>query len=216
MAEEDCRPQLHACAIRVSLLEADGSPDVGVANMYVSDALVALTFTPVYVDGDEVEDKNACGTVKVNYKAPDSFKRGDISIELITPDPFLSTWLSGGLLVPSAGGIPAGFQAPPIGPITGNGVSVEVWTKRITDGDLATTPYAHWAYPKVKNLRLSPHTHNNGPLHVTFSGQAYENLLWGDGPVGDYISDTDRVYQWEPVATIPAATCTPGAVLADV
>lgn len=216
MAETDCRSQLHACAIRVALLTATGAPSVGASNMYVSDALVAFTFTPVYTDGDEVEDKNACGTVKVNYKSPDSFKRGDVSIELVTPDPFLTAWLGGGALIPASGGVPAGAQAPPIGAITGNGVSVELWTKRVDDGDLdATYPYAHWAYPKIKNLRIAPHTHGNSPLHATFTGQAYENLLWGDGPLNDFDVDSDRVYQWVPTATLPAATCALGAVVID-
>lgn len=224
MAETDCRSQLHACAIRVALLTATGAPSVGAGNLYVSDALVALTFTPVYTDGEETEDKNACGAVKTAYKAPDNFKRGDVSIELVTPDPFLSAWLGGGAVIPAqaavvgppaVAAVPAGAQAPPIGQVVGNGVSIELWTKRIEDGDLdAVHPYAHWAYTKVKNLRIAPHTHGNAPLHATFVGQAYENLQWGNGPNNDFTVASDRVYQWVPALTIPAATCALGAVLA--
>lgn len=216
MAETDCRPQLHACAMRVALLDASGAPSVGVANSYTTDVLVAFGFTPVYKDGTEIEDENACGTVMVNYKAPDSLKRGDVSIELITPDPFLEEWLGGGELIPAAAGVPAGAQSAPIGPITGNGVSVELWVKRIDTGDLdADYPYAHWAYPKIKNLRPGAHTHNNTPLHKTFTGQAYENASWGDGPNNDFDADTDRMYQWVPTDTLPASTCALGAVLVD-
>jgi hypothetical protein len=216
VAEIDCRPQLAACAVRVAQLAAGGAPLVGVANLYVSDALVLLTYTPVYTTGDEVEDKNACGTVKVNYKHPDSFKRGDVTIELVTPDPYLEAWLGGGDVLAAAVPTAAGASAPPIGPVTGNGVSIELWTKRIDDGDVdATYPYAHWAYPKIKNLKPGPHTHNNGPLHKTFTGEAYENTAWGDGPNNDFDADSDRVHQWIPVAALPAVSCTPGAVLAD-
>jgi hypothetical protein len=174
--------------------------------MYVSDALVSFAFTPVYVDGDEIEDKNACGAVVVNYKAADSFKRGDVTIELVTPDPFLSEMLSGGSLIDDGGA--AGFAAPPIGVITGNGVSVELWTKRILDGDLDPNfPYAHWVYPKISNLRLAPHTHAGTSLHPSFSGQALQNPNWYDGPVGDWGTESDKVYQWLPTATIPTPSC---------
>lgn len=209
MAEQDCRGQLHACAMRLARLDTNGVPLPGAQNLYVTDALAVLTFTPVYTDGDETEDKNACGEVKLWYRAPDSFKRGDVSIEVVTPDPYLEEFLSGGaLLTPDDATKPKGFGAPPLGAITGDGVSVEVWTKRIDDGDLdADWPYAHWAYPKVKNLRLGDHTHNASPLHPTFTGQAYENANWYDGPAGDWDADSDRVYQWIPANVLPAAQC---------
>lgn len=208
MAEEDCRPQVQACAIQVARLDTDGAPLAGLTNLYRSDALVSLAFTPVYTDGDEIEDKNACGAVKVNYRGPDSFKRGDVTIELLTPDPFLSEMLSGGDVLTGAGPIPDGFAAPPIGEVTGNGVSVELWARRIDDGDQdADYPWAHWAYTKLKNLRLQPHTQANASLHPTFSGQALENPNWGDGPDGGWPATSDRVFQWVPSATIPTVQC---------
>lgn len=200
MAETDCRPQVQACAIRVARLDSNGVPSPGANNLYVSDALVSLGFTPVYTDGDEIEDKNACGTVAVNFRGPDSFKRGDVTIQLTTPDPFLVEMLSGGDVLDEAGR-PKGFAAPPIGPVTGNGVSIELLAKRVDDGDLdADFPYAHWAYPKIKNLRLGEHTHANASNLPQFTGQAYENPNWFDGPVGDWPAESDRVYQWIPSA----------------
>lgn len=216
MADTDCRPQVQACAIQVARLDSTGAPLVGATNLYVSDALVTLGFTPVYTDGDEIEDKNACGTVGVNYRGADSFKRGDIAIQIITPDPFLSELLSGGEVLDAGGGVPMGFGAPPLGPVTGNGISIEVWAKRIDEGDVdANYPYAHWAYPKIKNLRLAPHTHANASLQPQFVGQAYENANWGDGPVGDWDATSDRVYQWLPTATLPTPSCAYQSLLAS-
>lgn len=215
MAEEDCRPQVHACAIRVARLEADGVPLPGASNLYVSDALVTMTFTPVYTDGTEIEDKNACDVVGVYYRGNDTFKRGDVSLQIITPDPFLSEMLSGGDVL-AGGAAPDGYAAPPLGAVTGDGISIELWSKRILDGDVDPNyPYAHWAYPKIKNLRLAPHTHAAASLQPTFTGQAYQNENWYDGPVGDWPAASDRVYQWLPDATIPTASCGYQALVAS-
>ncbi len=208
MAEEDCRPQVQACAIRVTRLAANGAPLVGAENMYVSNALVTLGWTSVYTDGEEIEDRNACGDVVVNYRGRDSFKRGDVEITLATPDPFLSELLSGGDVLDVVG-LPAGFAAPPIGPVTGNGIGIELWAIRVDNGtEDADFPYAHWLYPRIKNLRVGDHEHGNASIQPPFSGQAYENPNWGDGPVASsWPATSDRVYQWIPAATIPTPSC---------
>lgn len=207
MAETDCRGQVSGCVSRYARLDTNGVPLPGENNLYVSDALVTLGFTAVYTDGDEIEEKNACGTTKVSYRQPDTFKRGDVELTLVTPDPFLSEFLSGGDVLTS-GSIPKGFAAPPLGPVTGNGISIEVWTLRIDEGDQdADYPYAHWAYPKVKNLRIGDHEHGASALKPVFSGQAYENINWYDGPVGDWPATSDRIYQWIPCQTMPTPSC---------
>jgi hypothetical protein len=184
--------------------------------MVVSDALVSLGISAVYTDGDEIEDKNACGVVGVNYRAADSFKRLDVNIELLTPDPYLQEMLSGGTLLDPGGGAPMGFAAPPIGEVTGNGVSVELWANRIDDGDLDLNyPYAWWVYPKLRNLRIGDYSHENGANHPVFSGQAVENANWYDGPLNDWPNDSDRVAQWVPTNTIPTVSCGYGTVAAS-
>jgi hypothetical protein len=208
MAETDCRPQIHACAIRVSRLDSNGIPTAGADSAYISDSLVTMSVSPVYTDGDEIEDKNACGVVGVNFRANDSLKRADVTLQIITPDPFLSEMLSGGSVLDPGGGAPMGWAAPSIGEVTGNGVSIELWAKRIDNGDLDLNyPYAHWAYPKVRNLRLGDYTHENGSNQPTFSGQAVENSQWFDGPGDDWPNDSTQFAQWVPTATLPTTGC---------
>ena len=207
MAEQDCRPQVHGCMIRVARLDTNGVPLPGANNLYVSNALVSLNFTAVYTDGDEVDEKNACGASKVYFKADDTFKRGDVEITLVTPDPFLSEMLSGGDVL-TAGARPKGYAAPPLGPVASNPISIELWAIRVDDGDQdANYPYAHWVYPKVKNLRLGDHSHEEGAKKPVFSGQAYENINWFDGPVGDWPAESDRIFQWLPSASMPTPSC---------
>lgn len=211
----DCLPQVHACAIRVARLAANGAPLVGAQNLYVSDALSILTTTPVYTDGDEIEEKNACGNVAINYRGDDSFKRLDVALTLVTPDPELHEMLASGSEVLTDGAA-VGWAYPPIGSVGGNGVSIELWSKRIDDGDLdATFPYAWWVYPKVKNLRVGERAHQNGPLLAPLAGQAYENPNWFDGPLNDWPATSDRVGQWIPTAALPDVVCGYQALVAS-
>lgn len=204
----ECLPQVHACIIRVAALDTSGVPLPGAENMYVSDALTKLTLKPVYEDGDEITQKNACGTVGVDYKGDDTFKRCDIELELLSPDPFLHQLLSTGGVAFAAAGGGTGFQYPALGAQTGNGVSIELWAKRIDNGDLDSTyPYAWWVLPKVKNLRLGDRDFSASAQLSPFTGQALENASWFDGPANDWLDPSDRVAQWAPTASIPAASC---------
>lgn len=202
MANEDDLPQVQACAIRVSQLDTSGVPSPGASNIYTSEALTELTATPVYSDADEVEEKNACGAVCVNYVGDDSFKRLDVALTICTHDPWLSAMLSDGDVL-SDGGV-NGFALPAIGPLRGNGISIELWAKRVDDGDLHDEfPYAWWVLPKVKNLRMGPKTFTNGSSLPQFTGRGYENPNWYDGPLNDWPVTSDRVLQWFPVAALP-------------
>lgn len=215
MAESDCRAQVNACAMRISLLASNGAPLVGASNAYVTNALVTLAWSSVYTDGEEIEEKNACGATAISYRSRDTFTRGDVTITLVSPDPFASALLSGGSTLTVAAR-PLGFAAPPIGPVTGNGISIELWAARVLDGtDDPDYPYAHWAYPKITNLRTGDHEHGNSAIKPVFSGQAYQNPNWGNGPINDFLAASNRAFQWIPSATIPTPTCALIPVLAD-
>lgn len=202
MANEDDLGQVQACAIRVTDLDPSGVPQPGASNIYTSEALTELTATPVYSDADEIEEKNACGAVCVNYTGDDSLKRLDVALTICTHDPWLNAMLSGGDVL-TDGGI-NGFALPAIGPLRGNGVSIELWAKRVDDGDLHDEfPYAWWVLPKVKNLRYGAKTFNNGASLPQFTGRGYENANWYDGPLNDWPVSSDRALQWFPVASLP-------------
>lgn len=209
MAEQPCLPQVHACAMRVTRLAANGAPLVGEESAVITDSLITLTATPNYTDGDEIEQKNACGVVCVNYRGPDTFKRLDVSIQLCSPNPYLAEVLAGGDLLTVTSRI--GWAAPALGQVQANPVSIELWTKRIDNGALdADSPYALWALPLVQNLRLGESAFGNNAFLPNFTGQAFENSNWGQGGFDAWPAATpsDRVIQWVPVAgPLPTVTC---------
>lgn len=208
MANE-CAAQVQACRIRVCRLEADGVPLPGATDLYVSDALTKVAFAWDVLAGDEITEKSACGEIKVNYRGDDNLRRGNVTITLLTPDPYLSELLSGGDVLTGTSGA-KGFAAPELGPVGIDAVSIEIWKKRIFEGRLDPTfPYARWVYPWVDHLRAGDHEHNSGNLPMEFVGEAYENDNWLDGPTQDWLGTSDRVYQWLPdtAASLPAASC---------
>lgn len=199
---EDNLPQVQACAIRVARLDSNGVPTPGAGNMYTSDALTELTATPVYEDADELTQKSACGTTCLDYTGDDSFKRLDVSLTICTSDPFLMAMLGAGDVL--VDGDVNGWAMPEIGPLTGNGVSIEVWAKRIDDGDLDIDfPYAWWVLPKIKNLRYGEKKFENGASLPVFTGRGYQNPNWFDGPLNDWPVASDRALQWMPTAALP-------------
>jgi hypothetical protein len=219
MAEQPCLPQVQACVIRVAKLSPDGTPLVGASSGYVSDALVSVAFEPEYQDGAEITQDNACGDRVIDYKAADIFRWGNVTIQLATPDPYLAAFLSGGDTIvgiaPDTNRI--GYSAPPLGTLPENPISMELWAKRPdkATGSLdVASPYARWAYPLVKNLRLGSHTHENGAILPEFTGQAFENPAWADGPWADWLWASDRVFQWFPVPAddLPTVACAPLAI----
>lgn len=204
---EKCLPHVHACAMAVTLLSSDGSPVVGASNRYVTDALTRLGFAWEVEEGDQIREKNACGAVKVDYRAPADLVRGNLTIELVTPDPYLESLLSDGTVLTPTGDR-VGFAAPPLGPQSEMTVGIEVWAKRILDGKLDPDfPYAWWLYPWVTKLRPGDHEHAQANLARSFVGEAYENAQWLDGPLNDWPVASDAVYQWIPTTTIPTTQC---------
>lgn len=209
----DETPQIHGELIRVTELNLDGSLGT---NYIVTDALTVLSFTPVYADGDEIDETNASGGQCVYYRADDRFQRADVDLTICSWAPKLANMLTGGAILTD--GDAEGFAYPPLGTVAANRVSIEVWAKRIVAGDLDPDfPYAWWVLPNVRNLRIGQKTFENGPSFPNFTGQGYENANWYDGPANDWPVDSDRVAQWIPCteAELPDVTDGYGTVMAS-
>lgn len=203
-------PQIHADAMQVALLDRNGVPLPGASGIYVTHALTKITAKPLYTDGDAIRDKNGSGSYCINYEEDPNFDGLELEIEVCDPDPYLHVMLAGGALLTDVDPDVPGYAFPAMGQVTGYGVSVEFWNKRIDDDDLAEDyPYARWVAPKVKRMKIGDKAFEKARLANTFVGKAIENANWFDGPLNDWPAASDRVLQWLPATSLPTATPVP-------
>lgn len=203
----NCFHTMQLCRLRVARLEANGVPDPGDKNLYVTDAQISLTLGLDITEGDEFEVKNGCGDVCFAFADVDRIKGLNLEIELCMADPELFVLLTGGDLL-TVGAETVGYALPPVGE-TGSeaGCSLEAWTKNITGSDLdADYPYIRWVFPKTR-WTFADKTFENGPITHSFTGKGYENSNWHDGPANDWDYTSDRLFQYAGDTALPAPVC---------
>lgn len=205
---------IHAVRLRLTKLGAAGAPLVGAGNLLVSNALVRFGFTPQYSEGQELEQRNGADELCLYYKAPRTLKAMTGSLQICSPDPQLEEFLAGGVVLMDATDV-VGYAAPEVGVnATPNGVSVEVWSRFIIDGDQAATdPWMHWLFPRMRFTPDEKALENAAQL-PTFAGEGRTNAGWGTGPLADWTHTSDRLWQWVREDTLPAVTDGPVAVVA--
>jgi len=124
--------------------------------------------------------------------------------------------LTGGATLTSGDAV--GFAYPALGTIDPMNVSIELWTKRVNEGNLDSAfPYAWWVLPRAKDMRLGQKSFGNKSVQPTVSGKATENEHWFDGPVNNWTVASDRVMQYMPctAAKVPAASTSYESVAAS-
>lgn len=210
--------QVQAFRMRLCKLDTNGVPTPAAGKMYVSNSLVLATFTPSYIDGTEIRDVNGEGVVCVEYTGDDSFLGYDVNIQVCTPDPYIMDFLGGCSILTPANGI-LGWAAPSTGPIAPTPVSVELWSKRVDEGALASDgfPYYWTVAPRLRKLRLGPLNYGNQSNQPTFLGVARENPNWYNGPLNDWALPSDRALQQIACAEtrVPAASNNLSAIAAS-
>lgn len=204
---QECAGSVHALRLRIARLEANGVPDPGPDNLYVTDALVRISNSPVVVEGDDFEQKNGGGIVCVSYKSPDTIKRVDLTMQICTPDPRIHEMLCGGEVLIEGGEV-VGWAYPEVGVDPNpNGVSIEAWSRAIIGGTQASTrPYWRHVFPRTK-WRPSDRTLANEVMVPEFAGFSEQNDNWFDGPANDWPHTSDRVYQYARDDVLPASQC---------
>lgn len=87
-----------------------------------------------------------------------------------------------------------GYQPPKVGVIgCPNGVSVEVWSKRIVHD--FQVGWWHWAFPRMFLNENTDRSIANGDMAMTFVGWGNENPNWATGPGKDFDHDSSGLWQ---------------------
>lgn len=217
----NCPQSLDFVAIRVSKLNANGSPLSGASNGLVSYAPIKLDLDFDLKKGDDLEQINGQGLICAAFQQEDLLKRVTLSLDLCQLDAELMEILCG-YSVFFSGANPIGAQAPAVGATPGNinGVCFEGWTKAWDGGSPAipalTSPnaaYIHWVFPKA-TFWPAKQTLQHGFLTVAVAGKGDENpKVTGNGPFDDWptpiinAGGVTKCYGWFFDANIPANTC---------
>lgn len=262
----------YADAIRVCALDVDGSPLAGASSMIQSDNIVKLTTAWEVQSGTDISQTNGQGAICLSYKAPDTMKRLNTTVQICDDDLLLKQLLAGGTLFTdtptrtvsdgvtatdtslvsataaftdadigdtvSGTGIFAGstiisrqsgthvtlshattatatgvsvtisgptgvtgYQPPKVGVIgTPNGVSVELWVKRIVRD--TQVGWVHLAIPR-NFLAINDADYTDAFADMSFKGYAVESANWGSGPVNDFLHDSTACIQEVFAAALP-------------
>jgi hypothetical protein len=210
MANEECAGQAQACLMRVARLDATGAPLEGVGNLYVTETLISMEWSPDIATGDELEQVNGCGDECVYFRAPDRVRKHDLTLTVCAPEPELMEMLEGGVLHTKSA-VTTGYGVPGTGTVGDNvnDVSIELWQRIIVAGSIVG--HARYVWPRTRNWHRTGSTHQNDILDVTLEGFGVEAGVWGDGPAGDWADLSDEpvnLYDWAiEVNELPEATC---------
>jgi hypothetical protein len=169
----DFASSVQGVRLRISPLQSTGAL---VASGYtlVTDGFIKLSFGMEFVDGEEIEEKNAAGTTCIYWKGADSLKRINVGLQLCAPDPIVTKTLTGGDLLGS--GTVEGYKAPATGALTDSPVALEVWSYANVGGKAVSgSAYWRWMFPYVTLRWEGDREISNGALANEFSGQGLGN-----------------------------------------
>lgn len=207
---EDCAGSLQVCAARFARLDTDGTPLIGADNMLITKDLATVSYSFELTEGEDFEQKNACGDISVAYKEQDRIKRVNLGYTSTKPAPELHYFLFGGELIYDApGGDVIGYVPPGTGENPNpNGVSAEFFTKAIVDGaQAADLPW--WWWPFVRTRWVPSDRSMGNEVHTApFTGYTEMNENWAPGPAADWDYDVDPThFAFVRTDDIPTAVC---------
>ena len=185
----ECLAAIHLCAIRVTRLEADGSPTPGPNNSYVTNKPIQLGVTPVIEAGQDRTLVGGCDCLVATYRGFDKLKRFDLELDLGTLEPGLIEMLIGADAIIDTG-VPIGDWWPSsqtfaCGTNPQPNVAIEAWQDGwADDAPDADFPYIRWIFPS-SFWQIGAQSLQNDFLQPKLSGFTRGNPEWGLGIYGD-------------------------------
>lgn len=205
-----CLAAIKFCRMRVTRLDADGTPTAGPNNVYVTDKPVSLGVTPVIEAGEDKTRVGGCDCIVASYRGFDKLKWFDFDLELAVWEPGLIEMLTGASAILSSSD-PIGFQWSEqafdcSGQIQPN-VVLEGWQVLQNQGSPDTEfPYMHWVWPLAR-FQISDYTLENDFAAPALKGYSQPNSNWGEGIFSDVPEAIQSLGAGFYTATIPDAEC---------
>ncbi len=212
MASAKCPAIIKLCAVRVTLLDDDGTPT---EDYYVSDKTISLGFTPVVSEGQDREVRSGCDCIVAADKAPDILKRFTFEIAQGTLEPGLLAMILGQTPITDVDGNTIGVnwnadQLTCAG--TASHVALEGWSQAFdVDHPDADYPWLHLLWPDTQ-WQLAANTLSADFAQFALSGFSRGNTNFGD-PYEDFPTDGTGLLQseffsmWLTAETPPSAVC---------
>jgi hypothetical protein len=173
--------------IRITRLDACGSPVVGACSSIVTEGFISVEFAPEIESGEEYTQKNAWGDFCISEKDVDRTKWVNVNLSMCEINPDLLDVIGGANPILDADGTDT------IGASFGQDSSleafaIEVWTKQA--GGSCEGGNAEWGYfvaPFCVNGALAGSvTVENGVMSMDMTGQAQPATdAWGVNPYLD-------------------------------
>lgn len=190
MAGSGCRNKLSICAVRITRLNADGSPVGGNTTGAVSlvGGIGSLKWTSQYVTGDDIAELDGCGGLAVVRKYEDRLKRVDVEIDFLVQSYELREIAYDAELI-TVGGVVRG-AADLVETSCGtqsvkNGVIVEAWGENwVCNQADADFPYDREVFPRVF-FTPGDGQMQRGVNHFVLKGYGRPNSNFGNGPFND-------------------------------
>lgn len=190
-----CRNSLDICAIRASVLNADGTPDFGLANGSAYDlSAISLGRTAITTTVTGVNQEDGCGRVCVNIPDRTITTGETLSLVLCQLNFELLNVLTGAEVILDGSLDVIGLVAPDP-TITHPPVELHGWSKSYDNNSQGAAPYSyyHWVWPHV-DWSIGDWNIQRGVLQVSVTGVATANGNLGNGAFGDLPAPVDQFF----------------------
>lgn len=181
-----CASMARGKMIRLTRLDTCGAPVEGDLSTLVTKAFVSGTFTPNYLEAEELSVSDANGDVCISDRSDPALQWIDVSLIICTQDPTMINIITGDpLVLDDAAPTPntVGWRIDTS--LTGRAnFALEIWSgitgQACTPGGF--TSYGYWLFPWVQDAQWGEWVIENGALTLTFTARAVVGSPWGVGP----------------------------------
>lgn len=180
-----CWNSIRSCTARFTKVDACGRPVTGAGSVVTTDGYISIAYKMNLSEGDEIEQKNACGQLCISDKARDQVKWVDLEIAFCGVNPDAVNLMTGFPVVKDYAGDNVGFDIETMSNRSVSGFALEAWTEIPDASPCAPGAFGQWGYflaPWAGNGMIGDFTLENGAATFTFMGRTRRGSLWGVGP----------------------------------